>query len=922
VTRPIEHEHRAPERIVPEWIAFGPFVLHLRRRTLSREGKRVGLNPRAITLLTALIQRPGEVLSKEELMARIWPDRTVEEVNLRVAVTALRQALGQAEDGGSYVSNAVGRGYFFSASVTLERWPPRPEGAPGASASTPLVQGRLPMLLKPVIGRDQVIARIAALLAEHRLVTIVGPAGIGKTTAAISTASRTAHAEAVCFVDLAQGREPGLVLSAVAHALNLPPALSDPFPAVIAALADQSTLLIFDNCEHVLGAVADLAEHILQQIAGLRILATSREAIRIDGEAVYRLEALDVPDEAFEGGAEDALRHSAVQLLVERIQASNHHFVLSDDHARAAAEICRRLDGIALAIQLAAGRVAAFGLAEVASRLDDRFRFLSQGSRTALPRHQTLDAAVSWSFELLTANERIVCERLSIFSGEFSLDAAIDVAGWAPVPAVDVPEILATLVDKSLIVFVADPARPRYVFLEMIRDFARSRYRIFDTDDELFRRLAQRLASECERFFELAALPDRREATEIARRLIDDLRYAVRRALEMGDPGLLTPLVTKAAPVAFHLGAVVELKTWLEHALSVVVTPRERLPLLMHLAQAIHWSRPNPARQLEVAAEAVPIADDIGDARSGLQARWVRTIAAYAGRQPELCLVYARDLRARASAVADESAETIGHCLEACALHDLAEYVAAGRILRTLLETYPPARSAEDASRFGLNHRTVALCALGSIAWQTGRNEEVTPYLEEAAREANGHLPSLFIAESHILSLTMVEAKDWSATQVRGAELEERFGINARWKAWLANLSAVAAVHSTGSPRAFEKIEKDILSGDWIDLTNRAIWIVLPVIECCLIVGRNELAASLADKLVQELRTKKLRWLLPEALRLQAVTAAPIDNALAQARLREAATLAGETGAIAYAARISTTLGEMQSLAATSSNDQ
>lgn len=462
-----------PTGAAADWIAFGPFVLHIGQHVLTCGGEPVPLNARSFELLVALLERPGAVLSNTELLDRVWRDRTVGEVNLRVAITALRRSLAAAGTGVNYILNAVGRGYAFSGNVPLERWPPI---SPDAAASRPLRtgQGRVPLLLKPVIGRDQAVGRIAALLDQHRFVTIVGPAGIGKTTVAISTVSRAVPSLGeVRFIDFAPGRDAALVPARIAAALTPDRVGSDALPTIIDIVADRRMVLIFDNCEHVLDAAAEAATAILQGAPGLSILATGREPLRADGEVIYRLEALGFPAKDFDGSAQDALAFPAVQLLVERVQAVNPEFSLTGRYVTPAVEICRRLDGIALAIQLAAGRVATFGLFEVASRLDDRFRFLGQGTRTALPRHQTLDAAIGWSFELLGAKERIVCERLAVFSGEFTLDAATEVAGWEPVAAQDVAVILANLVEKSLIIFLEDQARPRYVFLETIRLYCR-----------------------------------------------------------------------------------------------------------------------------------------------------------------------------------------------------------------------------------------------------------------------------------------------------------------------------------------------------------------------------------------------------------------------------------------------------------------
>jgi predicted ATPase/DNA-binding winged helix-turn-helix (wHTH) protein len=900
------HSHSASEQSSVDWIAFGPFVLQMRSRALTRDGQTVTLNRRSIDLLMALVECPGKTVSKADLMKRIWPDRIVEEVNLRVVVTALRRRLAESGTGEAYILNMIGRGYAFSSTVPLQRWPSTTEGVVSVeSRPAEIAPGRLPLLLKPVIGRDESISRIEEMLERNRLVTIVGAAGIGKTTVAISTAAHLSrHDGEVCFVDFAPLRDAPLVPARIAAALSVEHVGADPLPAILECLADRRILLIFDNCEHVLDAIAAAASTILQHGPDIRIVTTSREALRVDGEALFRLEGLAYPAADFTGGACDALGYSAVQLLVERVQAGQSDFLLADALTPFAIEICRRLDGIPLAIQLAASRVLGFGLTGVAARLDDRFGFLNHGNRAGQPRHQTLAAAIAWSFDLLEHDERIVLERIAIFRGQFSIEAAADVAGWAPVSPDELPIIVADLVEKSMLAAVADATGPRYFFLETIRDFARDSIRTSEADDELFRRLARRIAFDCEHFRSVSSHGPSAQATIFARGVIDDLRYVLQRSFEMRDTVLASSLVLAAVPMMLHLGRAFELKDWIERALRERNDTAERLALLINLGGALHHSGCDPNVQRSIYDDAVNIAESLGDGRSVLLSRWGLVVTAYAERHERLCLWLAEDLRDAARSQGDDAAMLVGGCLMACALHDLADYRLAREQLEHVLANYSVAQSVNDTHRYGLNHRMLALCALGSVTWQTGDAAKAEDLLEQAAVAAGDHLPSLFIALAHSVCIVSIERADWATASIRIEALKLRFGHNLQWSGWIANLEAIVVTRRDRTIEAFDRLDGAILSGDWSKLPNRQIWMILPIIQCCIEVGRLELAAKLADQLVQELVAKEVRWILPEGLRLKAVVAAMNGDTDAESLFESAAVAATVIGAEVYSERV------------------
>ena len=410
-------------------VSFGPFRLFAAERQLKKGDEPFQLGGRALDTLIALVERAGEVVTQKELIARVWPDVTVEEANLRVHIASLRKALGDGREGARYIVTVPGRGYSFVAPVTRST----PQPSPSKQADVSDRPQRLPPKLTRMIGRDDTIRALSAQLMMYRFVSIVGAGGIGKTTVAISVAHTLLDGfdGAVFFVDLATLTDAKLVPTTVASALGFMMQTQDPLRSLLAFIGDRKILLVLDNCEHVIDSAATLAERVVGETPQTHVLTTSREALRVEGEHVHLLYALDCPPEEAGLTAAAALKYPAVQLFMERAAASGHDAVLSDIDAPIVATICRRLDGIALAIELAASRAGSLGIRGIAELLDNRFSLLWRGRRTALPRHQTLNAMLDWSYNLLSEHEKAVLGRLSVFLGDFTLEAACSVASDA-----------------------------------------------------------------------------------------------------------------------------------------------------------------------------------------------------------------------------------------------------------------------------------------------------------------------------------------------------------------------------------------------------------------------------------------------------------------------------------------------------------
>ena len=327
-----------------EVLSFGPFSLFVAERLLKKADEPIPLGGRALDILIALAERAGEVVTHKELISSAWPDVTVEEGNLRLQIATLRKSLGDGLDGARYVSNVVGRGYCFVAPVTRSS-AKQPVPVTGI-ATTERVQ-KLPPRPARMVGRDDTVRALAQQLQVWRFVSIVGPGGIGKTTVAISVAHTLVDGfhDAVFFIDLAALTDPQLVPTAVASALGFMAPTQDPLVGLLAFIGEKKILLVLDNCDHVIGIAAALAERVVSEAPQSHILATSREALRVEGEHVHLLYSLDCPPEDAGLTALEALRYPAAQLFMERAAASGYGAALSDIDAPIVARSCRRLDG-------------------------------------------------------------------------------------------------------------------------------------------------------------------------------------------------------------------------------------------------------------------------------------------------------------------------------------------------------------------------------------------------------------------------------------------------------------------------------------------------------------------------------------------------------------------------------------------------
>jgi len=718
-------------------IRFGPFELNIAERSLKKANQALPLGGRAYDILIALLENAGEVVGKAELIARAWPDVTVEEGSLRVHLSALRKALGDGQFGDKYIANIQGRGYSFIAPVTCL---PADRGRGGAFAGS----SNLPPALDRMVGRDGMVLEIQAWLQTERLITIRGAGGIGKTTVALAVGHRVLadFSGAAFFVDLSTVHDKEHLIGAIASAVGLDSQLADTKETLLSCLRPSRGLIILDSCEHLVEKTAEVADHILQTAPDIHILATSREALGIPGERVLRLGPLDCPPEQPGLTVSEVLAYPAARLFAERVRARRGDFSLGDDEASMVAEICRKLDGLALAIELAAGRAAVFGVGNTVARLGSHLDLLKFGRRTANPRHQTLRATLDWSHDHLSEVERVVLRRVAIFIGPFSLKAAFAVAGQGGIFRSEIEVAVENLVNKSLIVAWAGRGGMLYRLLDTTRAYALEKLATSGEHNSTAARHADHLSESQEDdrgcLFDLA--PGRSSADAVQHHLGD-----IRAALEWsfgpdGSDGAAVRMAAAASQLFLAKSLFVECRGCMERAIDRIAAdcdPRDQMEIQASLALSLMFTAGNSERVRDAFNTALTFAERCGDAYqqlrllSGLSMYLHRTIDAAGSLEVAL----------RAESVAKKTANpedaSLADSMLGAAYYMLADHVRATKHLERALHRSAASRRF-NATQYLFDLRTTSLFNLTRSHWFAGNLDRAVRYAESAIEEAEG----------------------------------------------------------------------------------------------------------------------------------------------------------------------------------------
>jgi predicted ATPase/DNA-binding winged helix-turn-helix (wHTH) protein len=738
-------------------VSFGPFKLVASERLLTKDGVPVEVGARTLDALIALVSRPNEVVSKGDLLARVWPDVTVEESSLRFHIAALRKALGDGKDGARYITTAAGRGYCFVAPVARSN--------ESADLHPPLTvsfsHANLPSRLRRMVGRDDDVLRLSAQLTASRFVTIVGVGGVGKTTVAVAVGHHLieAFAGATLFVDLGMLSDPALVGTAVASMLGLSVQSDDPTPNLIAFLRDRRILLILDTCEHLIEAVASLAARIFTEAPQVHILATSREALQVEGEHVYRLDVLAYPPDDRVLTAADAQAFPAIQLFMERALASGARFDLGDAEAAIVVGICRKLDGVALAVELAARRVEAYGLQQTAALLDQRLTLLWVGPRTAPPRQKTLQATLDWSYGLLSELERVVLRRLAVFVGHFTLDAALAVVTSATVDHGGVFAAIDSLVSKSMVATRPVGAMMRYRLLDTTRAYALET----SIDDAEFADLAVRHAAYYRRWLEQSGTEWPSLSTGAERAPHFAALNNVRAALEWcfgatGNIQVGVGLVVAAGPVFLAMSLLPECHRWSERAAVALgdgARPGlEQMRLQANLGVSLMFMRGGRDAAHSALTRSFAIAEDQGGAVDQLRLFGPLNMFHLRKGDFKIALDYAQRCSALARTMDDPVAAELAHSILGISLHLAGDLGGARAELEGAVRRGPGARRTTTIY-LGFEGRHLASAILARTLWLQGHPAEAAARAHETVKDAATIEHSLTLAIALIWAISI-----------------------------------------------------------------------------------------------------------------------------------------------------------------------
>jgi predicted ATPase/DNA-binding winged helix-turn-helix (wHTH) protein len=734
-------------------LRFGPFELNVGERSLKKADQLIPLGGRAYDILIALLENAGEIVGKADLIAKAWPDVTVEEGSLRVHLSALRKALGDGQFGNKYIANIQGHGYRFIAPVVRV---PVEGDRPGASVGL----SNLPPALGRMVGRENTVDEIQDWLGTgERLITILGPGGIGKTTVALAVGQRALadFAGAAFFVDLSTVRDEEHVVGAIASALGLALQLVDPKQALLDFLRPRRVLIILDSCEHLIEKTAEIADCIFQNTTDIYLLATSREALRVAGERVLGLCPLDCPPEQAEITAPEVLAYPAARLFAQRVGVRRGDFSLGDDEAPMVAEICRRLDGIALAIELAAGRAAVFGVKNTLARLGSHLDLLKFGRRTANPRHQTIRATLDWSHDHLSAIERVVLRRVAIFTGHFTLEAAVAVGEEGGVERSEIEGAVENLVNKSLLGVKSSSRGTFYRLLDTTRSYALEKLVASGEHHSIAARHAnfsiQLLESNRGRLFDL-------EPAEAPAAALRDYLGNIRAALEWsfgshGNDDTAIRMAAAAAQPFLALSFFVECRSWMERAIdrmAAACDPRDQMEIHASLALSLMFTAGNSERVRDAFNTALTFAEQRED--SYQQLRLLSGLSMYLHRVIDAS--GSLDVALRAEAVAKKTGSpddaALADSMKGAAYYMLGDHLRAQQHLEQALSGSPVSRRF-NATQYLFDLRTTSLFILTRSHWFAGNLDRAARDAERTIKEAERSDHPIALCRALILTM-------------------------------------------------------------------------------------------------------------------------------------------------------------------------
>jgi len=861
-------------------LSFGPFELSIGNRLLTNGAKVVPLGGRAMDLLIVLAEQANKVVGRRTLIARVWPTRGAGQVSLRVHISALRKALEQTDPSRRYIANVPGQGYSFVVPVSSRS----SQASEDLKASS---RPRMPARLMRMLGRTDAVTAIQMKLAEQRFVTIVGPGGIGKTTVAVAVAHEMSAIfdGQVHFVDLSALGDASLVAPAVAISLGVSVQTNNVVPALINRLRERPTLIILDCCEHLVDGASAIAEELICRVPTLHMLATSREAMRIEGEHVYELCALACPPEDNNLSAHDVLQYPAVQLLVDRVRAARGDFELADADAPIAAGICRELDGIPLAIELAAGRVDIFGLAKTASLLEDRLNLSWMGRRTALPKHQTLNAALEWSYDLLGEAEKRVLSRLSVFAGGFTFEAAVAIVADEMINEASVSDCVWELRSKSMIAAHGQEGRLR--LLDTTLAFASRRLANSGEEGRCRRRHALYFCD----FFKQGAsidMPERLRALGVE---VDNLRAALNWAFSVeGDAKIGVELAAASASTWMAMALLTECRELMTKAIGRLDDAsdgsRQAMIIQSALASCMMFTDGMTEESYASWAKARLLAESLNDTECQLDSLLV--LWAHQIRLPSYA--EATELADRCGDVAEGSgnrgAIAMANYMRGVTYHHIGQILRAEAHFELSLHRDDEASRQSLITRFGYDRKVDAMAVLANLAWLRGSPDQARRLNLMSITEARqlDHAVPLCVALAWASFNAYLTGPDDLETEALANELVGHAAKHAvdSYHGFGLSMQALCRVRrgegDAASATLYRGLEK--LSAARYGVFN---WILqAEFARCTAVAGQPRQGLAVFER--AKINLEEIHWYAPELRRIRGELALGNDEGLAVAR--------------------------------------
>jgi len=892
-----------------EEVVFGNYRIFPELKLLLKSGNKVDLTARAFDVLWVLVKARGEVVTKDELIEQVWAGSIVEENNLQTHISAIRRSLKQDR---SFISTDFGRGYR----LTL----PAPARTNLRLVTKKIESPNLPSPLTTLLGRDGELRDLQDLITSNRLTTITGPGGIGKTRLAIEVGRRllASFSGRVHLAEMGMIGERDNIWPAIARALGVEAADQGLTAESRVALQSQRLLLIIDSCEHHTEAIARAVDTLLRVGEELRICITSQEPLGTQGEQIYRIGPLAVPP-ADASTVDVVLTHAAAQLFVERSQSYNRDSQFDGATASEIATICRQLDGVPLALELAAVRVPTLGVRGVLDGLSDRFRLLTAGQRSALPRHKTLRATVEWSHRLLDETERTLFRRLAVFPSGFTVEAAHCVSGPDIEDRWRIIDLLGNLVGKSLLhLDVSAAPTPRYRFLETIRLYALEEL----ADSGETNLTARRHASYFHRLGEQAVADWKRQSTrdwrQVHRGYVDDVRAALKWAFsENGDKEMGLQMLQNAIPFWVLFSLLDECRRWVslvldEHGVSETTGTHDEMVLRAALGKSLTWVRGPVAETRAAWSRALDLARELGDTEIELQARYGLWIFSLRRGHYSEALCFATEMMTLATEAKDDQAFATAQRIAGVSRHSLGDHAEGRALLERALNWFEQNRP-QSAFRFGLDQHAAGLAFLARILWVEGYTTDAVKTANLAVERAVAldHASTLCCVLAEGLCMVSALNQDLDALEKAMQDLTRtasRHGLQV-WKAYGEIFELWAMMQHKEKP-ASGRVSSVIRLLDEMQFNLWYTPFVADVLRSCA-----SPVGSMSTSFRPSADCKDGHWAMPEFLRIEAEfdlehNAGRLESTV-EHRLESALVLAQERGARSWELKVAATLARL-----------